>query len=55
MDKGEQIAVKLAEQQATIVQALDSVGQALAGLAHAHSRPKSITTPDGRTYTAQVN
>lgn len=34
---------------------LEQIGQALSALADAHSKPRTITTPDGRTYTSRVN
>lgn len=40
---------------AGIAQALAEVARGQAALAAALTRPKSITTPDGRTYTATVN
>jgi hypothetical protein len=65
-EDGEGVVDKSDTQTASIVQAVTGQSEALAAvmerftaaievMAANQSRPKSITTPDGRTYTATVN
>ena len=65
-EDGEDVVDKSDDQTTSIVQAVSGQSEALAevlgrftmaieAMAAQQSRPKSITTPDGRTYTASVN